>query len=68
VAEALLWRAGQWHLACNVIRRLTDVREKLAAQGFDVIASDPQAFAAVLTAEFAKWAAVIKAAGLKAAE
>jgi len=48
--------------------RLPDVREKLAAQGFDVIASDPQAFAAVLKTEFAKWAAVIKAAGLKAAE
>jgi tripartite-type tricarboxylate transporter receptor subunit TctC len=46
--------------------RLPDVREKLAAQGFDVIASDPPAFAAVLEAELAKWAAVIKAAGLKA--
>jgi tripartite-type tricarboxylate transporter receptor subunit TctC len=46
--------------------RLPDVQEKLAAQGFDVIAGDQRAFAALLKAELAKWAAVIKQAGLKA--
>jgi tripartite-type tricarboxylate transporter receptor subunit TctC len=45
--------------------KLPDVREKLSQQGFDVIAGDPAAFAALLKTELAKWAAVIKAAGLK---
>jgi tripartite-type tricarboxylate transporter receptor subunit TctC len=45
--------------------KLPDVQAKLAAQGFDVIAGEPAAFAALLRTELAKWAAVIKAAGLK---
>jgi tripartite-type tricarboxylate transporter receptor subunit TctC len=45
--------------------RLPDVEQKLGSQGFDVIAGDPAAFAALLKAELAKWAVVIKAAGLK---
>jgi tripartite-type tricarboxylate transporter receptor subunit TctC len=45
--------------------QLPDVREKLAAQGFDVIASGAADFSALVQADFAKWAAVIKAAGLK---
>jgi tripartite-type tricarboxylate transporter receptor subunit TctC len=36
-----------------------------SGQGFDVIASGPEAFAAYLKAELAKWAAVVKAADLK---
>jgi tripartite-type tricarboxylate transporter receptor subunit TctC len=36
-----------------------------SGQGFDVIASGPEAFAAHLKAELAKWAAVVKAADLK---
>jgi tripartite-type tricarboxylate transporter receptor subunit TctC len=42
-----------------------DVQQKLTAQGFDVIASDKAAFAAHLRSELVKWAAVVKAAGLK---
>ncbi|HEV3185940.1 MAG TPA: tripartite tricarboxylate transporter substrate binding protein [Xanthobacteraceae bacterium] len=45
--------------------KLPDVQEKLSQQGFDVIAGDPSAFAALLKTELAKWAAVIKATGLK---
>jgi tripartite-type tricarboxylate transporter receptor subunit TctC len=44
---------------------LPDVEQRLGSQGFDVIAGDPAAFAALLKAELAKWAAVVKAAGLK---
>jgi len=36
-----------------------------SSQGFDVIASGQEAFAAHLKAELAKWAAVVNAAGLK---
>jgi tripartite-type tricarboxylate transporter receptor subunit TctC len=45
--------------------RAPDVQQKLAAQGFDVIASDAATFAAHLRTELVKWAAVVKAAGLK---
>jgi len=43
----------------------TEVQQKLAAQGFDVIAGDAGTFAAHLRSELVKWAAVVKAAGLK---
>ena len=45
--------------------RAPDVQQKLAAQGFDMIASDAATFAAHLRTELVKWAAVVKAAGLK---
>jgi len=45
--------------------KLPDVREKLTAQGFDVIGSERESFAAKLKTEREKWAAVIQRAGLK---
>src|SRR5262249_13847812 len=45
--------------------KLPDVREKLTAQGFDVIGSDRESFAAKLKTERDKWAVVIQRAGLK---
>jgi tripartite-type tricarboxylate transporter receptor subunit TctC len=45
--------------------RAQDVQQKLNAQGFDVIAGDAESFAAHLRTELVKWAAVVKAAGLK---
>ena len=44
---------------------LPDVQEKLAALGFIAIADTPAEFAARLKSEFAKWAKVIKDAGIK---
>src|SRR5215470_15452185 len=45
--------------------RTPDVQQKLNAQGFDVSGTDAAAFAAHLRTELVKWAAVVKAAGLK---
>jgi tripartite-type tricarboxylate transporter receptor subunit TctC len=45
---------------------LPDVQEKLAALGFIAIADTPAEFAVRLKSEFAKWAKVIKDAGIKA--
>jgi tripartite-type tricarboxylate transporter receptor subunit TctC len=45
---------------------LPDVQEKLTALGFISIADTPAEFAARLKSEFAKWAKVIKDAGIKA--
>ena len=43
-----------------------DVRERLTTQGLNVVASTPQEFAAHIKSETAKYARVIKAAGIKA--
>jgi tripartite-type tricarboxylate transporter receptor subunit TctC len=43
-----------------------DVRERVAALGFDIVASTPEQFAAQVKAEIEKWGKVIRAAGLKA--
>jgi len=47
-----------------VIRR-PDVREKLAAQLMEPVGSTPEQFRAQIDAEIARWAPVIKAAGVK---
>lgn len=47
------------------IARLPEVRDRLAAQGFDVRSTTPSEFAAYLRAEIAKWAKVVKATGVR---
>ena len=45
--------------------RTDELRERLTAEGLEVVAGTPEEFAAYLRAETAKWAQVIKAAGIK---
>ncbi|MDB5808129.1 MAG: hypothetical protein JWN94_251 [Betaproteobacteria bacterium] len=45
---------------------LSDMKDKVAALGFDIIASTPEQFAAQVKTEVDKWGKVIKAAGIKA--
>ena len=47
------------------ILKLPDVRERLAFQGADPIGSAPAEFDAFIKSEIAKWAKVVKLAGLK---
>ncbi len=42
-----------------------DMRDKLVAQGFDVVASTPEQFGAVMRADIEKFSRVVKAAGVK---
>jgi tripartite-type tricarboxylate transporter receptor subunit TctC len=44
---------------------MDDVKAKLAAAGIDIAASNPEQMRAELLDEYKKWAAVVKAAGLK---
>jgi len=44
----------------------TETRDKLIAQGTDPVDSNPKAFGVFMKAESAKWARVIKEAGIKA--
>ena len=45
--------------------RAPDVREKLLAQGSDIVGNTPQEFRTFIAADIAKWAKVVKAAGIK---
>src|SRR5258706_7562193 len=54
------------HVDVVAVLRLPDIQQKLAAQGWDIIGNSPAEFAAVLKADFDKWAKVVKAAGLRA--
>jgi tripartite-type tricarboxylate transporter receptor subunit TctC len=48
------------------ILKLPDVRENLVKQGYGVVGSTPEEFAAFVSAEHDKWGKLIKSAGLKA--
>ena len=45
---------------------LADIKQRLAVLGFEPVASTPKEFAKHLKAEFATWAKVIRASGIKA--
>lgn len=47
------------------ILKLPDVRERFRADAFDIAADTPEQFAAVIRAELARWAPIVKAAGIK---
>ena len=49
----------------NAALRSADVRDKIQTEGGDVTGGSPEAFAALLTAERAKWAEVVRASGAK---
>ena len=54
-------------LNSEMVKALTDprVRELIQSQGADVVGDTPEAFLAFVNAEIAKWAKVIKAAGVE---
>jgi tripartite-type tricarboxylate transporter receptor subunit TctC len=47
------------------ITQLADVRERLAAEAFDIPADTPEQFAAYIKADVAKWSKVVKETGIK---
>jgi tripartite-type tricarboxylate transporter receptor subunit TctC len=52
--------------ALQTVMREKEVRERVGALGFDVVASKPDEFAAQVRTELDKWGKVIRAAGIKA--
>ena len=48
------------------ILRLPDVRERLAAQGAEPVGNSPDEYAVLLKADLARWAKVVKTAGIRA--
>jgi tripartite-type tricarboxylate transporter receptor subunit TctC len=48
------------------ILRMPDVRERLAAQGAEPVGNTPDEYAVSLKADLARWATVVKTAGIRA--
>jgi tripartite-type tricarboxylate transporter receptor subunit TctC len=72
VFVGILLPAGAPRLVVDLLHReiakalaRSDVKERLARLGFDPVGSTPDAFAAWIRTEIAKWARVIKAANIK---
>ncbi len=57
---------AKWHADTVTALALPDVREKITQLGFDVVGNTPEQYAAVVRADIAKWAKVVKASGAKA--
>jgi tripartite-type tricarboxylate transporter receptor subunit TctC len=53
------------HKEVVAILRTPDIRERLAKDGAEVVASSPEEFDAYIRAEAVKWAKVVKSAGIK---
>jgi tripartite-type tricarboxylate transporter receptor subunit TctC len=53
------------HAEITTALRSTEVADKLAAEGAEVVASTPQQFRDFIRGDIAKWAKVVKAAGMK---
>jgi tripartite-type tricarboxylate transporter receptor subunit TctC len=53
-------------LNTEINRALPKVRDKLAAQGLDVMGGTPEEFGRVIRADFEKWSRVVKAANIRA--
>jgi tripartite-type tricarboxylate transporter receptor subunit TctC len=56
---------ARWHAELAKTLAESDVRGRLAAQGFDVVASSPEEFLAFARAESDKWAKVIRQYGIR---
>lgn len=56
---------GRMHTEVGTVLAATDVRQRLSDLGYEPVGSSPHDFGAFIRAELAKWAKVIKAAGIK---
>ena len=53
------------HREAAAILRAANVRERLAADGLEVVANSPDEFAALIKADIEKWTKVVKATGIR---
>ena len=57
---------AKWHADSVAVLTLPDIRERVAQLGFDVVGNTPEAYAALIRNDIAKWQRVVKASGAKA--
>ena len=56
---------AKWHADSVAVLALPDIRERVAQLGFDVVGNTPEAYAALIRNDIAKWQRVVKASGAK---
>jgi len=52
------------HREATAILRATNIKERLAVDGLDVVANSPDEFAALIKADIEKWTKVVKATAI----
>ncbi|MEO7403953.1 MAG: tripartite tricarboxylate transporter substrate binding protein [Burkholderiales bacterium] len=57
---------AKWHNDVVAVLALPDIRERVAQLGFDVVGNTPDAYAALVRADIAKWQRVVTQSGAKA--
>ena len=57
---------AKWHADSVAVLALPDIRERVAQLGFDVVGNTPEAYAALIRNDIAKWQRVVKASGARA--
>jgi tripartite-type tricarboxylate transporter receptor subunit TctC len=55
---------GRLNREIVAVLQMPDIREKLSADGSEIIASSPEEFGAMIKSEISRWTAVVKAAGI----
>jgi len=57
---------AKWHTDVVAVLALPEIRERVAQLGFEVVGNTPEAYAALVKNDIAKWQRVVKASGAKA--
>ena len=65
-AKTPAWIVNQLNRDIITVLKLPEVRDRLSSQGFEVVANSPADFGRYIREEIAKWAKVIKQAGIRA--
>lgn len=56
---------AKWHADVVTVLALPEIRERVAQLGFDVVGNTPEAYAALVRADIAKWQRVVKQSGAR---
>jgi tripartite-type tricarboxylate transporter receptor subunit TctC len=56
----------KWHTDVVAVLALPEIRERVAQLGFEVVGNTPEAYAALVKNDIAKWQRVVKVSGAKA--
>ncbi len=57
---------AKWHHDVVAVLALPEIRERVAQLGFEVLGNTPEAYAALVRSDIAKWQKVVKASGAQA--
>jgi tripartite-type tricarboxylate transporter receptor subunit TctC len=56
----------RWHAGTVEVLALPEIRDRVVQLGFDAVGNSPEAYAAIVRADIAKWQRVVKQSGARA--